>query len=70
MTVNVLAPGMVLTDLTRSLPPDVLEKAMDETVVGALATPASCAAAVAWLCSESAAHVSGQVLQVDGGQYL
>ncbi len=70
VTVNVLAPGMVLTELTRRLPPDVLEKAMDETVTGALATPEACAAAVAWLCSAPAAHVTGQVLQVDGGQYL
>jgi NAD(P)-dependent dehydrogenase (short-subunit alcohol dehydrogenase family) len=39
-------------------------------VSGRLAEPADCAAAVAFLCSERAAHVTGQVLKVDSGQYL
>jgi len=70
VTVNVLAPGMVLTDLARKLPPEFLEKALDETVLGRLATPEDCANAVLFLCSDAARHITGEVLKVDGGQYI
>ena len=48
----------------------MVEKAIDETVSGRLAEPADCAAAVAFLCSDRARRVTGQVLKVDSGQYL
>ena len=70
INVNVVAPGMVLTEMMRGLPPDVIEKAVDETALGRLATPGDCAAAVVFLCSEPARHITGEVMQVDGGQYL
>ena len=70
VTVNVVAPGMVRTAMAETLPPDVIEKAIDETVTGRLAEPADCAAVVAFLCSDRAGHVTGQVVKVDGGQYL
>jgi 3-oxoacyl-[acyl-carrier protein] reductase len=70
VTVNVIAPGMVWTPMAAALPAAVVEKAVDETVSGQLAEPTDCAAAVAFLCSARARHVTGQVLKVDSGQYL
>jgi 3-oxoacyl-[acyl-carrier protein] reductase len=70
VTVNVIAPGMVRTPMAALLPAGVVEKALDETVTGQLAEPSDCAAAVSFLCSDRARHVTGQVLKVDGGQYL
>ncbi len=70
VTVNVIAPGMVWTPMAAALPAAVVERAVDETVSGQLAEPTDCAAAVAFLCSARARHVTGQVLKVDSGQYL
>jgi 3-oxoacyl-[acyl-carrier protein] reductase len=70
VTVNVVAPGMVKTPMTASLPDRFVEAAIEESAVGRIAEPADCAAAVAWLCSEQARHVTGQVVKVDGGQYV
>jgi acetoacetyl-CoA reductase/3-oxoacyl-[acyl-carrier protein] reductase len=70
VTVNVVAPGMVRTEMVRALPPEALEAAIAETVLGRLATPEDCAELVAFLCSERARHITGEVVKVDGGQYL
>ena len=70
VNVNVVAPGMVLTEMARKLPPEFLERAIDETVLGRLATPRDCADAVVFLCSGAARHITGEVLKVDGGQYI
>lgn len=70
VTVNAVAPGMVRTPMTESLPEPAVAAALSETLVGRLAEPEDCAAAIAFLCSEAARHVTGQVLKVDGGQYL
>jgi 3-oxoacyl-[acyl-carrier protein] reductase len=70
VTVNVLAPGMIGTPMMQALPAPVIEAAIDETATGRLGTPEDCAAVVAFLCSARARHVTGAVVQVDGGQYL
>ena len=70
VNVNVVAPGMVMTDMARSIPPEFLAAAMDETVVGRFATPEECANVVAFLCSDRSRHVTGEVIKVDGGQYM
>ena len=70
VNVNVVAPGMVMTEMARALPAELIEKAVDETALGRLATPEDCADMVVFLCSERARHITGEVIQVDGGQYL
>lgn len=70
VTVNAVAPGMVRTAMTASLPESAVAAAVSETLVGRLAEPEDCAAAIAFLCSEGARHVTGHVLKVDGGQSL
>ena len=70
VNVNVIAPGMVATEMARSLSPEFLEKAIDESALGRLATPEDCADLTVFLCSERSRHITGEVIQVDGGQYL
>ncbi len=70
VTANVLAPGMVLTEMAQALAPEFLDKAIAETALGRLASPEDCADAVVFLCSSRARHITGHVLQVDGGQYM
>ena len=66
--VNAVAPGLVDTPLTASLPDDVRQQARSEILLGRMGTPADIAAAVLFLASPLAAYVTGQVLVVDGGQ--
>lgn len=68
VTVNCVAPGMVRSAMTETLPPHVLAKALDESALGRIAEPEEVAHAVAFLCSPLARHITGQVLAVDGGQ--
>ena len=67
ITVNAVAPGYISTDMTAALP-DAAKQAMLATVpVGRAGTPEDVAAAVAFLASEEAGYITGQVLSVDGG---
>jgi 3-oxoacyl-[acyl-carrier protein] reductase len=70
VNVNVVAPGMVMTEMAHAIPPEFLTKAMDETAVGRFATPEECADVVVFLCSDRARHITGEVIKVDGGQYM
>jgi len=70
VNVNVVAPGMVLTDMMKDIPPEFSKKALDETVVGRFATPEDVAHLVAFLCSDLSRHITGEVIKIDGGQYI
>jgi 3-oxoacyl-[acyl-carrier protein] reductase len=68
ITVNVVEPGWVRTPMTNSLPIDIREAALAETLLGELAEPDDVAGAVAFLCDAS--HITGQVFRIDSGQLL
>ena len=70
INVNVVAPGMVMTEMMKAVPQEFQKKALDETVVGRFATPEDVAHLVAFLCSDVSRHITGEVIKIDGGQYI
>ncbi len=70
VNVNVVAPGMVLTEMMETLAPEFRATALAETVLGRFATPEDCANLVAFLCSDASRHITGEVIKIDGGQYM
>jgi 3-oxoacyl-[acyl-carrier protein] reductase len=70
ITVNAVAPGFIETAMTGALGEKAREGLMAQIPLGRLGAPEDVAAAVAFLCSEEAAYVTGQVLAVDGGMVM
>jgi len=67
ITVNAVAPGFVLTELTQELPEKLQAEITERTPLGRFGTPEDISAAVCFLASDEAAYITGQVLAVDGG---
>jgi 3-oxoacyl-[acyl-carrier protein] reductase len=67
ITVNAVAPGFVLTELTQDLPEPLMAQITERTPLGRFGTTEEIASAVAFLASDEAAYITGQVLAVDGG---
>ncbi len=70
VNVNCIAPGMVMTEMAESLAPEFLNAAVRETVLGRIASAEDVANVVSFLCSDASRHVTGEVIKVDGGQYI
>jgi acetoacetyl-CoA reductase/3-oxoacyl-[acyl-carrier protein] reductase len=70
VTVNAVAPGMVMTRMALGLPAEILAKARAESVLPELATPEDVANAVLFLLSDAARMITGEVIRVDAGQYI
>ena len=70
VTANVVAPGLVATDMTRSLTDGGRDQWRSQVPLGRLGTPADVAHAVCFLASDAASYITGQVLGVNGGMYM
>jgi 3-oxoacyl-[acyl-carrier protein] reductase len=70
VTVNAVAPGMVLTDMAMALAEEHRARARDESMLKRLPEEADIAAAVLFLLSDAARMITGEVLKVDAGQYI
>jgi 3-oxoacyl-[acyl-carrier protein] reductase len=70
VTVNAVAPGFITTDMTAALS-DAIKKELETKIpLGRIGAPEDVAGAVAWLCSDSASYVTGQVIRVNGGMHM
>ena len=70
ITVNAIAPGFIETDMTDVLPDKVKEASVSQIPLGKFGKPEQIAAAVAFLASDDAGYITGQVLNVDGGMVM
>jgi 3-oxoacyl-[acyl-carrier protein] reductase len=70
ITVNAVAPGFVLTDLTKDLPEDLTARLNDFIPLGRWGTVEEVALAVAFLASDDARYITGHILNVDGGMAM
>lgn len=70
ITVNMIAPGCIGTDMTANLPDKVKEAMLADIPLGRVGTPEDVAKAVLFLVSDQAAYITGQILNVDGGMVM
>jgi 3-oxoacyl-[acyl-carrier protein] reductase len=70
ITVNVVAPGFIETDMTRALDERQVEQLRSQIPSGRLGTPEDIAAAVVFLASDAGSYITGETLNVNGGLYM
>jgi acetoacetyl-CoA reductase len=70
ITANCIAPGFIVTEMTQAMKPDILENEKAKIPMGRLGTVDDIASAVAYLVKDESSFITGQVLSVNGGQYM
>ncbi|HUA78778.1 MAG TPA: 3-oxoacyl-ACP reductase FabG [Dyella sp.] len=70
ITVNVVAPGFIDTDMTRGLPEESKQALLGQIALGRLGEPGDIAKAVGFLASPAAGYITGETLHVNGGMYM
>jgi 3-oxoacyl-[acyl-carrier protein] reductase len=70
ITVNVVAPGFIDTDMTRALPEETRNGLLGQIALGRLGEAADIARAVGFLASPAASYITGETLHVNGGMYM
>lgn len=70
VTVNCVAPGLVMTEMAKAMPEEILAKSKSECVLPEVATPEDIANVVLFLLSDRARMITGEVIKVDSGQYI
>ncbi|MGH7500049.1 MAG: SDR family NAD(P)-dependent oxidoreductase [Gemmatimonadales bacterium] len=70
VNVNAIAPGFIRTERMAMLPSEVIERAQKSSILGRVAEPDDVAHVISFLCSDSARHITGQTIVVDGGLSL
>ncbi len=70
VTVNAVAPGLILTAMMDAMPEEAKQASLSETVLKRLGEPDDVAHLVSFLASDNARHITGEVIKVDGGQYI
>jgi 3-oxoacyl-[acyl-carrier protein] reductase len=70
VTVNAVAPGFIDTEMTKTMPPDVTQKFLEQVPLGRMGTVDDIAGAIVFLCSPLASYITGQVLHVNGGFHM
>lgn len=70
VNVNAVAPGLIETDMMKNADESVRTAAMQDIVMNRIGQPDDVANMVAFLCTDLACHVTGEVIKVDGGQYI
>jgi 3-oxoacyl-[acyl-carrier protein] reductase len=70
ITVNAVAPGYIQTEMTERLPQEVKEEMLKQVPLGRPGLPDDVAGVVAFLCSEDASYITGEIIRVDGGMAM
>ena len=70
VNVNAVAPGLIETAMVADMPEEAKQASLAETVFGRLGSPEDVANVVVFLASDISRHVTGEVIRVDGGQYI
>ncbi|TQU75263.1 3-oxoacyl-ACP reductase, partial [Xanthomonas perforans] len=70
VTVNVVAPGFIDTDMTKALPDEARTALLQQIALGHLGEPEDIANAVAFLAGPTARYITGETLHVNGGMYM